>query len=128
MKTVTILSMIGLLGVFCACQGQVEKEALVTEAKEDVEATDSTKRMNLLDEQTKIFGSIFSTMGEDNPLGGATNYLELLEKTEMPVEQKEHLRDMYQLYDASLDPRKKEELKVRIDKMLKEAMDKSAEQ
>ena len=85
------------------------------------------KEMNLLDEQTKMFGKIFELggMGEENPFGGANNYLELIENSKMTSKQKEQLREMYKVYDLSLDPNKKDSLKLAVDKMLKKAMEKT---
>lgn len=126
MKALTTVLTICLLGCFTACQGQVKKET--TEVQKELKAieTDSSKSMNLLDEQTKMFNQVFTLAGagEDNPLGGATNYLELIEKMDMPEEQKQQLRDMYELYDTSLDPKKKEELKLKVNKMMQEGMEK----
>lgn len=124
MKTIITLLIVCFLGAFSACNGQTTQS--ISEQKETVQK-DSGKQMNLLDEQTKMFGQIFDLggAGEDNPLGGATNYLELIEKMEGSEEQKQQLREIYDLYDTSLDPKKKEELKAKVDKMLTEAIEKS---
>ena len=37
---------------------------------------------------------------------------------------KEQLREIYDVYDTSLDPTKKEELKIKVENMINEAMDK----
>ena len=82
----------------------------------------------MLDEQTKIFGQVFTLAGmsdEENPTGGATNYLELIEKTEMPDELKQEIRALYEIYDLSLDPKKKAEFELKLNKKLKEGMDKA---
>ena len=96
------------------------------QAKESV-TKDSTKLMNLLDEQTKMFGDIFEMVGtgEDNPLGDAQNYAELIEKMDLPKEQKDILNEQYKVYDLSLDPAKKDSLKIAVGKMLENAMEKS---
>ena len=125
MKSIKTSIIVCLLGAFTACQGQVEKkEPIKTQTTKEVVLKDTVKQMNLLDEQTKVFGSVFNTMGADNPFGDATNYREYIENSEMPEEQKQQIQEMYELYDASLDPERKEELKLRVDKMLKEAMEK----
>ncbi|RKR15411.1 hypothetical protein CLV91_1497 [Maribacter vaceletii] len=90
---------------------------------------DSTKQANLLDEQVKMYGSVFSLGGateEENPVKGATNYLDLLDKLNLSPELKKQVEEIYQLYDTSLDPLKKEELKIRANKMIQDAMAKSA--
>ena len=122
------------MGVLTSCQGQthlpdgkIKKEQTLVQEVKEPKKIDSSKQLNLLDEQTKMFGQIFDLggAGEDNPLGGATNYLELIDKMEASEVLKQQLRDMYDLYDTSLDPKKKEALKAKVDKMLTEAMDKS---
>lgn len=122
MKATLTVVAISLLGSFTACQGQIET------SKNEAKTSDTTKQMNLLDEQTKILSQVFTLGGakfDDNPFAGTTNYLELIEKTEMSEEQKKELREIYKLYDLSLDPKKKVEFETKVNKKLKEAIDKS---
>lgn len=114
MKAIVTLSIICLLSVFSCAYAQETK-------------SDTTKQMNLMNEQVKIFSSVLSLGGseQENPFNGATNYTELIEKSDMPAEQKQQLLEIYSLYDTSLDPKKKEELKIKVNRMLEEAMDKS---
>lgn len=121
MKTRTTLSISCLLGFSVICQAQIEQEN---------SKTDTVQPMNLLDAQTKMYGQIFDLggAGEDNPLGGATNYAELIEKMDAPEEQKERLREQYKLYDLSLDSKKKDSLKPNIDQSLMGATEKSPPQ
>ena len=87
--------------------------------------TDTTKSKNLLDVQTEVFGQAFTLGGisdEDNPTGGATNYLEMIDNIEASEELKDQMRQIYNLYDTSLDSTKKAELKLRVSKMLEEAI------
>ena len=51
--------------------------------------------------------------------------IKLIEKMDAPEEQKQQLRDMYNVYDSSLDPKKKDSLKLAVDKMLNNAMEKT---
>jgi len=128
MKAITTIVTICLLGSFAACQGQHEKKELEMTSKKEVTSSDTTKQMNLLDEQTKILSQVFTMGGaseEENPFVGTTNYLELIEKTEMPESQRKELRELYKLYELGLDPKKKAEFEVKVNKKLKEAMDKS---
>tara|TARA_R110002167_G_scaffold23281_13_gene82751 strand:- start:1182 stop:1577 length:396 start_codon:yes stop_codon:yes gene_type:complete len=125
MKNIPSLLIISIFGTFAACSGQVINEKAVVPDTRQEAKSDTTKQMNLLDEQTKILGSVFGkldTEGE-NPFVGTTNYLELIDKMEGPEVDKEYLREQYQLYDLSLDPKKKEEFKLLFNKKLKEAMD-----
>ncbi len=118
MKTTIKLTLLCLLGTMTIAVAQKKKEP--------GKGTDSVKQMNLLDEQVKILGSVFE-MGDasENPFGGATNYLELLEQSDMDPELKKELREQYQIYDLSLDPKKKDSLALAFNKKLKEAMEKS---
>lgn len=117
MKVITTISTLLLLSLITPCFGQTNS------------TQDSTKQMNLLDEQVKVYGSVFSLGGvtaEENPAKDATNYLDLLEKLNISPELKKQVQETYQLYDTSLDPKKKEELKIRANKMIQDAMAKSA--
>lgn len=123
MKTIQTILLLSLMGII-SCQSQTDKKTTeVSKAEKQV----VKKEMNLLDEQTKIFGQIFDLggAGDENPMGGATNYLEFIENSEMSEEQKEQLREMYKVYDLSLDPKKKDSLKLMVDKMLKTAIEKT---
>lgn len=118
MKIIKVTLLVFLLGT-------VSNQAQTSDKPSNLEK--DKKEMNLLDEQTKMFGQIFELggMGEENPIGGATNYLELIDKSEIPPEQKDRLREMYKVYDLSLDPTKKDSLKLMVDKMLKKALEKT---
>lgn len=115
MKRKATLIFICALGIFSTCHAQSKTKQ------------DSSKQMNLLDEQTKMFSNIFNLAGagEENPMAGAENYRELIEKMDAPEEQKQQLRDMYNVYDSSLDPKKKDSLKLAVGKMLNNAMEKT---
>ena len=112
------------MGAFSICNGQSLETA---SSKKETIKRDTTKQMNLLDEQTKMFSQIFEMAGAtdaENPTGGATNYLDMLENFEGDPELKAHMREVYYLYDTSLNPTKKEELKIKVENMINEAMDK----
>lgn len=115
MKAITTLGAILLLGLFTSCYGQTNT------------TQDTTKQTNLLDEQVKVYSSVFSLGGateEENPAKDATNYLDLLDKLNISPELKKQVEEIYQLYDTSLDPKKKEELKIRANKMIQDAITK----
>jgi len=65
---------------------------------------------------------------EGNPFAGTTNYLELIEKVELPEAQKQEIRELYEIYDLSLDPKKKAEFELKMNKKLEEAMSKARSQ
>ncbi|MBU2906669.1 MULTISPECIES: hypothetical protein [Arenibacter] len=126
MKTIKTIMTLSLISTCIACQGQAKQENPSKKEAQNVSKTDTTKQMNLLDEQAKVLGSIFGNLetGEENPFEDITNYLELIEKMEGPEADKQYLREQYKLYDLGTDPKKKEEFKVLFNKKLKEAMDK----
>ncbi|MEO9891623.1 hypothetical protein [Aurantibacter sp.] len=112
MKTIITLLLVCFLGAFTACNAQSTK---------DISKTDTLKQMNILDEQTKMYGDVFKLAGmsdSENPTGGADNYLEMLENMDISAELKEQIREMYDVYATSLDATKKEELKIKVTKML----------
>ena len=127
MKTITRLFIICLMGILTLCQGQAKKEQTLVQEVKEPKKMDSSKQMNMLDEQVRIFDQIFTLAGaeDESPVMGATNYRELIEKMEGSQELKQQLREMYDLYDTSLDSKKKEELKLKINKMLQEGMSKA---
>ncbi|MBD0777357.1 hypothetical protein HPE56_06100 [Maribacter sp. ANRC-HE7] len=115
MKTKASLLIICAFGFFTTCHGQSKTKQ------------DSSTQINLLDEQTKMFSGIFDLAGAgaENPMAGAENYTELIEKMDAPEELKQQLREMYNVYDKSLDPKKKDSLKLAVGKMLNNAMEKT---
>lgn len=127
MKAIVTLVIICAFGVFTSCHGQISKDSPVLEIKKVTHKKDNGKQMNVLDEQAKMYISIFELAGtgEGNPLGEAKNYGELIEKMDLPQEQKDMLREQYKVYDLSLDPAKKDSLKIMVGKMLENAIEKS---
>jgi|GEM_PF-5444769 len=122
MKNTITLLISCFIGAFSVCNGQTNSN------KKELKKQDTVKSMNLLDEQTKILGQMFELGGmseEENIFGGVTNYREVIEKMEASEEVKQHLREIYDLYDTSLDPTKKAELEIKAAKMLEDAMAKA---
>ena len=122
MKALTALPVILLFAFPVVCQAQTDREN---------PETDTVKQKNLLDEQTKMYGQIFTLAGAsdaENPTGGANNYLDMIENMEGSEELKEQVRELYHLYDASLDPTRKEELQLMVSKMLQDAMEEGQEE
>ncbi|KKL95661.1 hypothetical protein LCGC14_1852320, partial [marine sediment metagenome] len=103
MKSLTTLSIIGILGFSLSCKAQTNEKP---------SKTDAAKPMNLLDEQVKIYGGVFDLAGAgtDNPLSGSTNYLEAIESMDATEAQKENLREQYYQYDSSLTVTEKDSL------------------
>ena len=123
MKVIKLILGVCLFGII-SCQAQTDNKKISAKS-EKKEVT--TKEINLLDEQTKIFGQVFELggMGKGNPLVGAKNYLELLDNSYMSTAQKMQLQEMYKVYNLSLDPKKKDSLKVAVNKMLKSALERT---
>lgn len=106
------------MNAFSICYAQDSK-------KTDTVQKDTVKQMNLLDEQTKMYGKVFELAGlgeEDNPLGEASSYRELIEKMEIPTEQKKEILELYELYDMSLDPKMKKEFELKLNKKLEKGL------
>ena len=113
MKTITSLVTLALIAVCMACQGQAKQENVVKKESQNLSKMDTTKQMNLLDEQAKVLGSVLGNMEteDENPFAGITNYLELIDQMEGSNEEKQYLRDQYKLYDLGLDPKKRRSLR-----------------
>ena len=105
MKTLKTLLLMGSLGSFPLLQAQ-------TEPKPKTEVTN-----NFLDLQAAGLGDIF---GEEltGGNGKVTNYLELVDKSDMPEADKQNLRDAYWKYSKSLDAQGKDSLQTVLTKQL----------
>ncbi len=77
---------------------------------------DSTN--NLLDMQAKTYGNIFGEELTGQPGGKITSYLDLLERSDLPAEQKSRLRAFYKTYAAQLDEKGKDSLGEMLSKQL----------
>ncbi|NJB37880.1 MULTISPECIES: hypothetical protein [Flavobacteriaceae] len=91
------------------------------------------KEMNLMDEQAKLFGKLFGDMEQDldgtkDPFKDVKNYENLLNRSKMDPETKSKMRAMYLMYDQSLDPGKKDSLKVSLEKMFEAHIKKTEKQ
>ena len=89
---------------------------------------DTVKQMNLLDKQTEVLAPVFGMMELEGfeQWNDISKFLEVVELSNLSPEMKQHLREQYELYDLTLDPAKKDSVKLVFNKMLKEAMVKSA--
>lgn len=128
MKILNSLLMICLFTFGTACSGQTtsQKTDKKSLSQKENKKKDSSKPMNLIDEQVKILGGMFATLdtgNEVNPFTGSDNYLEVIEKMDAPAETKKYLREQYKLYELSLDPSKKDSLAIMVDKMLQKAIE-----
>ena len=89
---------------------------------------DTIKQMNLLDKQVETLAPVFGMMEMEGSeqWNDISEFLEVVELSNLSPEMKQHLREQYKLYDLTLDPAKKDSVKLVFNKMLKEAMAKSA--
>jgi len=81
------------------------------------------ENINLLDVQADLFTDLFGDDLNGNHTGEVNGYLDLIEKMDASEEQKQDLREQYKIYSLSLDPTKKDSLKLLFNKRLQEAMD-----
>lgn len=115
MKTIQLLSILLCLGGLSFSYGQIV----------DTPTDENTGTINLLDAQTKVLTDIFGDDFNGNHTGEVTGYLDLIEKMDATPEQKKDLREQYKIYTLSLDPTKKDSLKLVFNKRLLEAMEES---
>jgi len=103
-----------------------EKQMVPLEEKALVKK-DTAKQMNILDEQAKLLNKVFGDVDteEGRAFKKANNYLDLVEQANFPTDVKKNLQDQYKLYELSLDPKKKDSLKLMFNEKLNEAMVKS---
>jgi hypothetical protein len=105
----------------------VPEEGIVTQEEKSAVKEDNTKQMNILDEQAKLLNKVFGSVDteEGRALSKVNNYLDLVEQANFPPDVKKNLLDQYKLYELSLDPKKKDSLKLMFNEKLSEAMAKS---
>lgn len=113
MKTKRLLAISLCLSVLSFSYGQIT----------DTPTEENSSTINLLDAQTKVLTDVFGDDFNGNHTGEVTGYLDLIEKMDATPEQKQDLRDKYKIYSLSLDPSKKDSLKLLFNKKLQEAME-----
>jgi len=88
---------------------------------------DTAKQMNLLDEQAKLLNKVFGNVDteEGRAFKKVNNYLDLVEQANFPPDVKKNILDQYKLYELSLDPKKKDSLKMIFNKKFNDALAKS---
>ncbi len=103
------------------------EEAVVPKVEAAITKKDTMKQMNLLDEQAKMLSKVFGNVDteEGRALKDVDSYLDLVEQANFPPDIKKTILDQYKLYELSLDPRKKDSLKLIFNEKLNEAMAKS---
>lgn len=105
MKTLKIFLISACLGIFNLAQAQTDPK------------TNTPVTNNFLDLQASTLGNIFG----DSLTGGkgkVNNYLNLVNKSDMPEADKQNLRDIYAQYAAALDAQGKDSLQTILSKQL----------
>lgn len=103
MKTDKTLLLLSCLGSLALVQGQTDPKP------------ETTVTNNFLDLQASALGNIFG----DSLTGGkgkVANYLDLVNKSDMPEADKQNLRDIYAQYSAALDAQGKDSLQTVLSK------------
>ncbi|MEX0289439.1 MAG: hypothetical protein AB3N14_10045 [Flavobacteriaceae bacterium] len=103
-------------------------QAGAAQEKNSKSVKDTIKQMNLLDKQVEVLAPIFGMMELEgfDQWNDISSFMEAVELSNLAPEMKKHLREQYELYELALDPIKKDSAKLVFNKMLKEAMLKSA--
>ncbi|NCQ13857.1 MAG: hypothetical protein GW810_03515 [Flavobacteriales bacterium] len=131
MKTLIVLfAALGIVVSLTSCVESNKKKQEIEVApleEKPVVKKDTIKKMNLLDEQAKMLGKVFGDVDteEGRAFSKVNNYQDLLEQGNFPPDIKKHLYEQYKLYELSLDPKKKDSLKLVFNKKLNEALAKS---
>lgn len=131
MKTLKVLfAVLGIVVSLTSCVESNKKKQEIEVApleEKPVVKKDTIKKMNLLDEQAKMLGKVFgsSDSEEGDKWKKINNYEDMLEEADLTPEIKKHLREQYKLYDLSLDPKKKDSLKLVFNKKLTAAISES---
>lgn len=105
MKTLKTLLLLGCLYGLTCTQAQTDPK------------TKTEVNNNFLDLQASTYGKIFG----DSLTGGkgkVNNYLDLVNKSNMPESDKQKLRDTYAQYSAALDAQGKDSLQTVLSKQL----------
>lgn len=81
----------------------------------------TVKKDNLLDMQTNLLSGVFGENLDGKSNGKTINFLELLEKMDIPAEQKLEYKNMYYLQAKELTQKQKDSLGSAIEKKIIEA-------
>ena len=130
LKIVLVACTLSIVLISCGdSNAKKTEEAVGPKVEETIAKKDTMKQMNLLDEQAKILSKVFGNVDteEGRALKNVDSYLDLVEQANFPPYIKKNILDQYKLYELSLDPRKKDSLKLIFNEKLNEAMAKSME-
>lgn len=103
----------------------VASHAQLPDASTTNQDNKTTSTENFMDLQANVYGDIFGNMMDIDALKGIDDFMSLVNKMDASPELKEQLVSQYELYSNSLDPKKKEIVKVQFNELLVKAMNES---
>ncbi|WP_397363547.1 hypothetical protein [Olleya sp. R77988] len=112
MKTIKTLTLIWIICFATLCQAQTKQTT-----------TDSTnvKPDNFLDMGAEVITQVFGTELDGNATGKTLSYLELLNQSDLPEDQKTEIKNLYYLQAQELTEKQKDSLGKAIEKQILEA-------
>ncbi|XLS27819.1 hypothetical protein ACJD0Z_11495 [Flavobacteriaceae bacterium M23B6Z8] len=105
-----------LMIIFCMYASHAQTDT--TKVKK---TTQKKEADNFMDLQSNVMTDILGSDLSGKPDGKKLNFIELLEKMELPPEQKEEWRNWYYLQSKEMTQKQKDSLGVALGKKLKEA-------
>lgn len=112
MKTIKTLCICSI--ICCATFSQAQT------SKTEKDST-ATKSENFLDLGAEVLTKSFGAELDGNPTGESLSYLQLLNKSDLPEEQKTELKNWYYLQAKDLTQKQKDSLGKAIEKKIMEA-------
>jgi|GEM_PF-6297620 len=82
---------------------------------------------NFMDLQANVYGDIFGNKMNIEEFKGIEDFTSMINKMDATPEMKAKLTSQYQVYDTSLDPKKKELAKVQFNELLVKAIQEDQE-
>ncbi len=114
MKTLQILVIILIISIINTCYAQTPKDTIKTN-------TLKVKKENFMDMGAETLTQIFGENLDGKQTGKKLSFLELLNKMDMPIEQKEEYRNWYYLQSKDLTEKQKDSLSKALEKKILEA-------
>lgn len=122
MKTLQILFVLAGVCISNSSYAQSLGGLMGTEPERDTTATaGNINKDNLLDMQTNLFTQLLGEDLDGNATGNSIGFLELLEKIDLPAEEKQHYREMYIIQAKNFTERQKDSLARAFGRKIMEA-------
>ncbi|RRQ50704.1 hypothetical protein DZC72_09300 [Maribacter algicola] len=94
----------------------------MSQNKKDETKKEAPKSENFMDLQTNTLTDLFGSDLSGTPDGKQLNFLELLEQSDLPEEQKKEWRNYYYLQSKELTQKQKDSLSLALHKKMQKAM------